>query len=55
MADQVGDGPIDSSELTSRLGIELPEHPASWHSLTDPLPYEHGGLPTNERPEFLGT
>ena len=55
MADQVGDDPnIDSSELTSRLGVELSPSILRLALTHRSFAYEHGGLPTNERLEFLG-
>jgi ribonuclease-3 len=55
VAEQVGDDPqIDSSELTSRLGVELSPSILRLALTHRSFAYEHGGLPTNERLEFLG-
>ena len=55
MADQVGDDPTSTVPNSRHASVlNFPRASCVWHSLTDPLPARHGGLPTNERLEFLG-
>jgi ribonuclease-3 len=44
----------DRAELLDALGVELPDEPLTMALTHRSYSYENGGLPTNERLEFLG-
>jgi ribonuclease-3 len=46
--------PLPAAELTSALGIDCPDELMVRALTHRSYAYEHGGLPTNERLEFLG-
>ncbi|MFP5022920.1 ribonuclease III [Pseudonocardia phyllosphaerae] len=55
MGDKSVTGPVtDRSSLLSALGVELDEELLTLALTHRSYAYEHGGLPTNERLEFLG-